>query len=79
MRAGLALLAATDLRGAIAGIEVPTLVIGGDRDTLVPSDSLRWLAASLPHATLALIPGAAHAPFLSHPEGFCSGAQPVLR
>ena len=70
LRAGLALLAATDLRGAIAGIEVPTLVIGGDRDTLVPSDSLRWLAASLPHATLALIPGAAHAPFLSHPKDF---------
>jgi pimeloyl-[acyl-carrier protein] methyl ester esterase len=70
LRAGLALLAATDLRGALAGIEVSTLVIGGDRDTLVPSDSLRRLAAALPHATLALIPGAAHAPFLSHPEDF---------
>jgi pimeloyl-[acyl-carrier protein] methyl ester esterase len=70
LHAGLALLAATDLRGAVAGIEAPTLVIGGDRDTLVPSDSLRWLAATLPRATLALIPGAAHAPFLSHPDDF---------
>jgi pimeloyl-[acyl-carrier protein] methyl ester esterase len=70
LRDALSLLATTDVRGAIPSIAIPALVIGGDRDTLVPSDALRWLAAALPRATLALMPGAAHAPFLSHPHAF---------
>jgi pimeloyl-[acyl-carrier protein] methyl ester esterase len=64
------LLATTDLRGSVPDIGVPTLVIGGERDTLVPSAALRWVARALPRGTLELIPGAAHAPFLSHPEAF---------
>ena len=70
LREALGLLATTDMRDAVGAIEAPALVLGGDRDTLVPSDALRWLAAALPHATLVLVPGAAHAPFLSHPEAF---------
>ena len=64
----LEMLAATDLRSEIGAIAQPALVIGGDRDTMAPIAAVRWLASALPHATLAVIPGAAHAPFLSHPE-----------
>jgi pimeloyl-[acyl-carrier protein] methyl ester esterase len=62
------LLVSNDLRREIATIPQPTLVIGGDRDTITPIAAARWLASRLPQATLVAIPGAAHAPFLSHPE-----------
>lgn len=70
LRAGLELLAVIDLRSEIAAIHQPALVIVGDRDTLTPPAASRWLASALPNAKLAPIPGAAHAPFLSHPEAF---------
>jgi pimeloyl-[acyl-carrier protein] methyl ester esterase len=66
----LALLVASDLRQMLARIAAPALVIGGDRDALVPVEATRALAAALPHAVHATIAGAAHAPFLSHPAAF---------
>jgi pimeloyl-[acyl-carrier protein] methyl ester esterase len=68
--AALALLITTDLRNALAEIEARTLVVAGDRDTLVPLAATRALAAALPDATHATIAGASHAPFLSHPRPF---------
>jgi pimeloyl-[acyl-carrier protein] methyl ester esterase len=64
----LELLLSSDLRSQIGAIEQAALVIGGDRDTMAPIAAVRWLAGALPHATLSVIPGAAHAPFLSHPD-----------
>ena len=75
LRAALGLLATTDMRTVVGAIATPTLVIGGERDTLVPSDALRWLAAVLPRARLEIIPGAAHAPFLSHPDAFVAALE----
>jgi pimeloyl-[acyl-carrier protein] methyl ester esterase len=72
----LALLAQTDLRAEVPEITQPALVIAGDRDTLVPPDAGAWLARTLPHARLAVIAGAGHVPFLSHPAQFdaaCAG------
>jgi pimeloyl-[acyl-carrier protein] methyl ester esterase len=60
-------LAAIDVRGLVRSITQPALVIAGDRDTLTPLPAARWLADELPGATLLVVPGAAHAPFLSHP------------
>lgn len=67
---GLAVLRTTDLRGEVAHIAQPTLVIAGDRDTLTPVAASRWLVQHLPHATLHVIEGAAHVPFLSHADAF---------
>lgn len=64
----LELVARTDLRAEIGAISQPALVIAGDSDALTPVAAARWLAAALPCATLEIVPGAAHAPFLSHPE-----------
>ena len=66
----LRMLAATDLRSRVGAVRQPALVIAGDRDTLTPPKAAQWLAATLPHASLQRVPGAAHAPFLSHPEAF---------
>jgi len=70
LQSGLEILRDCDLRGALPGIVQPTLVVGGERDTLTPPQAAHYLAAQLPNARLALIEGAAHAPFLSHPDEF---------
>jgi pimeloyl-[acyl-carrier protein] methyl ester esterase len=68
LRDSLELLASSDLRSGIGAISQPALVIAGDRDALTPLAAARWLARALPQASLVVIAGAAHAPFLSHPE-----------
>jgi pimeloyl-[acyl-carrier protein] methyl ester esterase len=68
LRDSLELLASSDLRSGIGAISQPALMIAGDRDTLTPVAAARWLASALPRASLVVVPGAAHAPFLSHPE-----------
>ncbi|HVS57389.1 MAG TPA: alpha/beta fold hydrolase, partial [Casimicrobiaceae bacterium] len=55
-------------RSGIGAISQPALVIAGDRDTLTPVAAGRCLASALPHASLVVIHGAAHTPFLSHPQ-----------
>ncbi len=59
-----------DLRPSAATIAAPTLVIHGARDTLAPIAAGRWLAATIPVATLHEIPGAAHVPFFTHRDLF---------
>ena len=66
----LALLQRADLRPVLPRIATPTLVIGGERDALVPIEATRELSAALPNARHATIGGAAHAPFLSHRQAF---------
>ncbi|MGE5089415.1 MAG: pimeloyl-ACP methyl ester esterase BioH [Candidatus Levyibacteriota bacterium] len=70
LAATLAMLRANDLRPDLPRIDVPALVIGGERDALVPVEATRRLAAALPRASHLAIQGAAHAPFLSHPRAF---------
>jgi pimeloyl-ACP methyl ester carboxylesterase len=55
---------------------VPTLLIQGLEDRLVPLTYTRQLACSLPHAQLIEYEQCGHAPFLEHPERF---TQDVLR
>lgn len=72
LRDGLRILAETDMRSQLAAIDVPTLIIHGDRDRLAPVAAARWLAELWPQAHLCTIAGAGHAPFLSHPEHVAS-------
>jgi pimeloyl-[acyl-carrier protein] methyl ester esterase len=71
-------LADVDLRADVPGIETPTLVLGGGRDTLVPPQACEWLARTLPDARLHTVRGAGHAPFLSHREAFVDAVQSFL-
>lgn len=65
---GLDLLAGSDLRGQLGQIRCPMLWLFGNRDTLVPGAVGQALAGLLPSARVRVVAGAAHAPFLSHPE-----------
>ncbi len=67
LQAGLALLRDCDLRGGLPEVGQPMLVIAGERDTLTPLQAAQYLAQRTANAQLAVIRGAAHAPFLSHP------------
>ncbi len=74
----LAVIRDSDLRGEIAGIAQPVLVVSGDRDTLALPGASRWLAEHLPNARFARIPGAAHMPFVSHADAFATVLDPFL-
>jgi pimeloyl-[acyl-carrier protein] methyl ester esterase len=68
--AGLEVLAREDLRPALPGIDLPVLVVHGERDPVCPVGAARATAAAVPGARLVVLPGAGHAPFLSLPGPF---------
>jgi pimeloyl-[acyl-carrier protein] methyl ester esterase len=78
LAAGLEILRGADLRPALHRIAQPTLVLHGARDTLAPLAAAEYTAAQLPHGHLAVIDGAGHAPFLSHPEQFLDAVEKFM-
>lgn len=64
---GLDLLREEDLRGPLPDLVPPSLWLFGARDTLVPAAVAERVEMLVPGARTQVIPGAAHAPFLSHP------------
>ena len=61
----------TDFRDDIAKIDVPTLVIHGDSDAIVPFEvSGRRTHESIKGSTLALIEGGPHGLNATHPREF---------
>jgi len=69
---GLAWLAEVDLRQRLqsAGLALPTLLIHGRHDSLIPCAAAAWLHEALPNSQLEIFAAAAHAPFLNDPERF---------
>ncbi|MGI4943721.1 MAG: alpha/beta fold hydrolase [Janthinobacterium lividum] len=74
-------LAALDLRGAVAALKPPLLALAGEGDEATPPAMARELAALVPGARFALLPGLAHVPqlqdtpqFLAAIEGFLTQA-----
>jgi len=74
----LRVLAETDLRAEVRGIDTPALVVTGQRDALAPNLAGAWLAGAMPRARHVDIAAAAHAPFLSHREAFTAAVAPFL-
>lgn len=59
----------TDLRPDARGITVPTLIVHGDADVMVPFEaSARRVAEEIPHAGLKVYENASHGPFISHKD-----------
>jgi 3-oxoadipate enol-lactonase len=63
-------LGATDLTAQLSTIRVPTLVIHGEQDAVVPPETGRRLAAAIPNAKFVLIPNAGHVSNQEQPEAF---------
>jgi pimeloyl-[acyl-carrier protein] methyl ester esterase len=70
LRDGLAVLEQTDFRGNAGQLDVPTLIVHGAQDQLVPCAAGEWLAHKLPRSQWLRIDAAGHAPFLSHTDQF---------
>lgn len=68
LRAGLEVLRTTDLRDSLGKISCPTLLLMGERDTLVPVNAGQAACELFPAAQLQVIAGAGHAPFIAQPE-----------
>lgn len=78
LREGLGILEQIDLRNSLHRLTMPALLLGGERDTLVPQSALITLANNNGSIKTSIIEKAGHALFLSHPQqcakaitGFC--------
>lgn len=70
--AGLDWLRTVDLRATLPQLDLPVLLLHGERDPLMPLTAAAATAAALPRARLETFAGAAHAPFVSDPARFIS-------
>lgn len=60
----------TDFRAVLPRIQVPTLVIVGEEDTVTPPSASQFLAKNIPGASLVTLPAAGHLTNLEKPEAF---------
>jgi pimeloyl-ACP methyl ester carboxylesterase len=66
------------LRGRLPRAKLPALIVWGEQDRLAPVAHAHAYAEGLPDAHLALIPGAAHYPYIETPERFAHAVQRFL-
>jgi pimeloyl-ACP methyl ester carboxylesterase len=59
-----------DITALLPRIQAPALVIAGERDPTVPPDESRVIAALVPDAELAILPGVGHLSFLERPPAY---------
>lgn len=61
---------AEDLEGLLSGINVPTLLIWGDKDIITPVSDAKKMEQLIPDAGLVLFENADHYPFFDQPYAF---------
>ncbi len=69
---------AFDVRAALTAVDVPALVVCGADDKMTPLKYSQFLAESLPHARLEVIPHAGHMVMLEHPQALADALQAFL-
>jgi len=62
----------------LGAITIPTLIVWGAEDGLVPLDDGRDFAARMAGARLILIPDCGHAPCIESPAAFLEAVRPFL-
>ncbi len=65
-----AMMTRRDSTSMLSSIAVPTLVVVGEEDTLTPAPVAARMAAAIPGALCAVIPGAGHLSSLEQPHAF---------
>lgn len=78
LAAGLHWLAELDIRQRLPNISCPVMLMVGESDPLVPLPAAQAMAAAIPNATVKVMTGCAHAPFLSDPAGFAGHVRNFL-
>ena len=59
-----------DSTSTLGTIDVPTLVVTGDEDAIIPTDEARSMHAAIRGSSLEIIPGAGHLSNLERPAAF---------
>lgn len=72
LQGGLDILKNDRLQDIYRDLSCPTLLLLGEKDTLIPVQSGEPACAMIRDCHLEIITGAGHAPFLSHPQQFTS-------
>jgi pimeloyl-ACP methyl ester carboxylesterase len=67
-----------DMQGRLSEIQVPTLVIWGEGDRIIPPAYGEAFASAIPDAKLAVIPRAGHVPMLERPGAVNEAMAPFL-
>jgi pimeloyl-ACP methyl ester carboxylesterase len=68
-----------DSTPTLATINVPTLVLAGEDDTISPPEEMRALADAIPGAVFRMLPGAGHLTPLEAPDAFNAELRAFLR
>jgi 2-hydroxy-6-oxonona-2,4-dienedioate hydrolase len=72
-------LASETVQGKLGAITIPTLVVWGGNDELVPLSDGQDYAAKIVNAELVIVPECGHAPSIEKPEQFLSAVEQFLR
>lgn len=67
-----------DVRHVLPAVRVPTLILRGSEDKLVPAEVAGYMAASIPSARIVEIPGAGHLAFAKNQRPIISEIQSFL-
>ena len=71
-------IATEGVKDRIGAIRVPTLVVWGGDDELVPLEQGRAYAEGIPGAKLILVPECGHAPSVEKPKQFLAAVLPFI-
>lgn len=78
-RAAVRCLVTFDERASLPGIRVPALCLAGEADQTAPAKVMERMAARIPGARFASLPGAGHLPNLETPAAFDAAILAFLR
>jgi pimeloyl-ACP methyl ester carboxylesterase len=79
MRGTLVRIVNEDLRALLPELDIPVLLIWGDRDTETPIEDARLMERLIPDAGLVVFEGAGHYAYLEQPDRFCRIVDVFLR
>jgi pimeloyl-ACP methyl ester carboxylesterase len=68
-----------DSNPILSSIDVPVLIVTGDKDQIIPLAKAETLAAAIPRATLKVIANAGHMTMLEHPAATATAIDDFLR
>ncbi|WP_407272718.1 alpha/beta fold hydrolase [Radiobacillus sp. PE A8.2] len=68
-----------DLLSRISEITAPTLIIHGEKDSIIPMAAAHQLLSSIPNASLVVIPEAGHVPTITHSEQVTNAIMDFLK
>jgi pimeloyl-ACP methyl ester carboxylesterase len=67
-----------DVRERARDVRVPTLLVWGERDPLVPPELAGEWQRAIPHARLVLLPHTGHVPMVEQPRAFAAALEEFL-